>query len=234
MNNITPPDESQEEGEELNLPDLQAADQWWNSLLVITRKTFKKILDEGGKNAGYLWLLYSKYVDTARAQKTNTVWARNTYLARGLSWERKTVIKYNKLLKRMGLIEKVVRRDPAGRITGTFTKITGIGRKEINGNLHSTVSRECGSDGSVGEIHTNALTNKGEVLDLYNRNTASIIELLKIPQEKIDEAITKCGVGHVIDWLEKMECRMKFEELRDPTAVFMYYVTKHMTQNENG
>jgi len=227
MKNRPEANESKEDLQETHLPDMEAVDDYWYSLLPLPRKTFKKILEAGGKNAGNLLLLYMKYMDTARAQETNQPWATNRYIAKGLSWNRETVIKYNKLLGKMGMIKDITRKDKKGKITGHFMKIIGVPVKPIKQDSHSMELPECGNYQSVVNTDTNALTSKNEVLKLYNSNALRLFKQFKIPVKHINRAVKVCGEGTVIDWLERMEEGAKHEKLRNPTAMFLYYFREH-------
>lgn len=51
--------------------------------------------------------LYLTYYDCAKYQKTNTVWATTSFVARGLNWSQKRVVKCKKVLIELNLIEEI-------------------------------------------------------------------------------------------------------------------------------
>lgn len=90
-------------------------------ILFLTIGKYKMFMSEGatGRDAQSLYL---HLMFTAKLQKTNQIKATDTYLKKGLSMGADKLRKAKNLLKKMGLIKTVVRRDN-GKITGHYIKV---------------------------------------------------------------------------------------------------------------
>lgn len=89
-----------------------------DDLIFITVGMYKMFMKlEFGGDA---FLLYSHLMFTARRQKTNSVYAKDVYLKKGLGWGGDKVKRTKSILKKMGLIEYIRRVDPK---TGKFTEV---------------------------------------------------------------------------------------------------------------
>lgn len=107
------------------------------SAVIIPKQTFELLLKERGGDK--LLALYSTYYWVAKWQNTNQPWATLKYMAKKLGWTRETVSKYNKILKRLELIEDVQPRDKkTGRLKKRYIKVkfiiknSTIGRSVVN------------------------------------------------------------------------------------------------------
>ena len=93
--------------------------------VIIPKQTFELLLNE--KNGSRLIALYGTYYWVAKWQKTNQPWATGIYASKKLGWSRQTVCKYNKALKKLGLIEDVQPRDSkTGKLKKRFIKVKFI------------------------------------------------------------------------------------------------------------
>lgn len=74
----------------------------------------------------YAIKLYLFYIKTNILQKNNPIYATNSFCAEGLGWDKKTIVKYKKILVEKRLIEVIRKRNEKGRIRKTFVKINYI------------------------------------------------------------------------------------------------------------
>lgn len=90
--------------------------------IFVTVSKYKLFLSRGkiGMDA---YLLYSHYIFTARLQKTQSVWANNTYVREGLHWGKERLLKAKKLLKELQLIEIVQKKDDKGKFSKSYIKV---------------------------------------------------------------------------------------------------------------
>lgn len=93
-----------------------------NDLIFVTVAKYKLFFSYGevGLDA---YLLYSHLMFTARTQKTNSVWANNTYLRGGLHWGKDRLNKAKNLLFDLGLINQVEKRDEQGKFEGHYIEV---------------------------------------------------------------------------------------------------------------
>ena len=88
--------------------------------------TIDKIKKECGKNSGDCLLLYFELQKHSRMQKTNTVYALNDFLMKGLSWGRERLQKAKKNLLDCGLITEVQRVNKEGKFEGKYIQVNFI------------------------------------------------------------------------------------------------------------
>lgn len=79
-----------------------------------------KTLEKNAPNA--LWL-YMFYYETAKKQKTNIIKCTNDFVAKGLNWNIKTVIKYKTFLMDLEIIKNVVRKNKNKKGNGYYVKL---------------------------------------------------------------------------------------------------------------
>jgi hypothetical protein len=93
-----------------------------NDLIFVTVAKYKLFFSYGevGLDA---YLLYSHLMFTARTQKTNSVWANNTYLRGGLHWGKDRLNKAKNLLFDLGLINQVEKRGEGGKFEGHYIEV---------------------------------------------------------------------------------------------------------------
>lgn len=159
-------------------------------VIIFTKATFERLLRT--ENFEELWALYSFYAYTSKWQETRQPKATVSYVAKGMKWDRKKVMKYRLKLKELGLIEDVIRKDNVGKILGHYVKINYVlnedSTKDIlvelrkkfhspddgdsgktSKNFHSPKKPQCGSSHSVGISSPNAYNNK-EMLSTNSLN----------------------------------------------------------------
>ena len=83
--------------------------EWTRGNIFITVVTYRRMLSL--ENPTDAIALYSHLIFTARLQKTNQVWANDTYLRIGLKWGWKRLKQAKAALKKLDLIEYIQRRD---------------------------------------------------------------------------------------------------------------------------
>ena len=84
----------------------------------------------GHKDTGDLLALYMFYCYTAKWQKTNSVKCTSTYCTNGLGWGKDRFFRTKKRLVELGYIRPIERRNENNQITGHFTQIGFIPKKE--------------------------------------------------------------------------------------------------------
>jgi len=138
-------------------------------LVFVTVAKYKLFLSYGkiGMNA---YLLYSHLMFTARLQKTDTVWAKDLYIRKGLNWGSQKLLKAKALLKDLNLIETIKKRDKKGKIEGWYikvkTKTSFLEIEDVQNN--NSVQNTCNplvDEPTSGFQETNALTNKYKCLN---------------------------------------------------------------------
>jgi hypothetical protein len=83
--------------------------EWTRGNIFITVVTYRRMLTL--ENPTDAIALYSHLIFTARLQKTNQVWANDTYIKNGLKWGWKRLKQAKADLSRLGLIDYIQRRD---------------------------------------------------------------------------------------------------------------------------
>jgi hypothetical protein len=105
--------------------------------------------------------LYEHYQFTSLLQKTNSVWALDTYCRQGLDWGRDRYDKAKALLKDLDLIEEWRDRDEKGRLGTKYVKVK-TKRVELE-PVHLSENPQVGKT-TCGKTTTNALTKKVNAL----------------------------------------------------------------------
>lgn len=105
--------------------------------------------------------LYEHYQFTALLQRTNSVWALDTYCRQGLDWGRDRYDKAKNLLKDLDLIEEYQEKDGKGRFTKKYVKVK-TKRVELE-PVRLSENPQAGEPAS-GKTTTNALTKKVNAL----------------------------------------------------------------------
>lgn len=89
---------------------------------------------------GFLYVLYSFYYKTARWQKTNQPKCTNSFVTNFLKCDRKTVIKYKKILIELGLIRPIKKIGKNGQIVGHFIHVNYVWNKDtVRGFNHRPI-----------------------------------------------------------------------------------------------
>jgi len=91
-------------------------------LLICTVGLYKLFMAHGRKGHEAL-SLYLHLMFTARLQETNQVKANQTYLCKGLNIGKVKLKNLKSLLRKLGLIEYVQKRDLDGRINGQYIRV---------------------------------------------------------------------------------------------------------------
>jgi hypothetical protein len=107
--------------------------EWTRGNIFITIVTYRRMLSL--ENPTDAVALYSHLIFTARLQKTNQVWANDTYLRNGLKWGWKRLKHAKADLSRLGLIDYIQRRDHSTqRYKKTYIRINYIVNKNKLGS----------------------------------------------------------------------------------------------------
>jgi hypothetical protein len=122
--------------------------------------------------------LYEHYQFTALLQKTNSVWALDTYCRQGLDWGRTKYDKAKSLLKDLDLIEEYQEKDEKGQFGKKYIKVRT--RKVELEPTRLSEKRQAGLTAS-GETTTNALTKK---INASTRNINSFNEETRAIRKK--------------------------------------------------
>jgi hypothetical protein len=100
--------------------------------------------------------LYVFYYYTAKYQQTNSAWATNGFVAKGLHWSVRKVMKVRKDLIRLGFITTIKRRDPKTKqFTKWYVAVKYMWRRNTLQTQYDDF-QHTGPDHSVDEYHTNA------------------------------------------------------------------------------
>lgn len=142
------------------------------SLLISTKKTMDLLLKQ--PKPADLIALYMFYIYTSKWQGTWQIKATTDYVANGLGWCKKKVIRVKKDMLELRLIEDIVKRSKSGKVTGHYIKL------RYPCNINTTVEKEQG----VEETHTNAYTNN-------NINTGTNINKCFAESETSEPKIVK-------------------------------------------
>ena len=139
--------------------------------------------------------LYCFYYYTAKWQKTNQPKATTSYVAQGMKWEKDKIQQVKGRLKKLGLIEDIIKTDEFGKIIGHYIHVNFIWSKD---KIHVRDSPTEGFFPPVVKTATNALnTNNKNALNTntqilenfpdWNTNEefkSSITEYLQLRKEK--------------------------------------------------
>lgn len=102
--------------------------------IIISKHTMDDFLKED--NPVDLIGLYAFYYYTAKWQKTNIIKALKVYVLKGAKIGKPRFEKANNTLKKMNLIETVVRKDNKGKITGWYIKLNFIWKQDTVNSLN--------------------------------------------------------------------------------------------------
>lgn len=124
--------------------------------------------------------VYLRYMYVCRMQQTNSVWATDSYMMKGLGWGKEKFYKAKALLKELSLIELKKTRSDDGTLGKSYivvkTKITPMECSSVPVNKR-LVKPESGKQ------ETNALTNN--INALTNKENAYIPDSQEKPQKSI-------------------------------------------------
>ena len=103
-------------------PDTYRVDENQDYLPPLTVGMYRAFLAKGRAGIQAL-MVYLHLLFTYRLQRTDHVYATNDYIQRGLSMGERIIKSAKGLLRKMGLIETIRRRDDKGRIAKTYLKL---------------------------------------------------------------------------------------------------------------
>jgi len=105
-----------------------------DEVIMVSKATLDRLFQAGEKDgikASSLVSLYTLYNYTCKWQKTNQVWANDTYVAKKLGISVGTARKYRIILQDLGLIEAKSRvKDERGRWTKPYVKVKHVFKKK--------------------------------------------------------------------------------------------------------
>ncbi len=129
-------------------------------LLFCTVGLYKLFLSQKGGHDAFQ--LYIHLMFTARLQETNQVWAKNSYLMKGLGMGTPRLKKAKALLKKLGLVEYVQSRKNDGTMGEVYIKMNFITREPTAGIVTAPpVSRPTGASRQMLKMNKeNALKEK--------------------------------------------------------------------------
>lgn len=164
-------------------------------ITVLTNKTINVLLKE---NADAL-ALYIFYTGVARTQKTNKVWANDTFCRTGLGFGEKRFKKAKEVLLKYNLVEFLTPRQK-GRFSKPYVKVNYLFKKaslkEIDRNPEKpepvTVVSEQRGTNALSKDSLNALSKNKEERE---KNTSQISYLLEIPKEDVRDFCTKFKIS---------------------------------------
>ena len=105
-----------------------------DEVVIVSKATLDKLFQASkneGVKASSLVGLYTLYNYTCKWQKTNQVWANDTYVAKKLGISSGTARKYKRILQDLGLIEAKSRvKDEKGRWTKPYVKVKHVFKRK--------------------------------------------------------------------------------------------------------
>ncbi len=125
-----------------------------NEVIVMSLETVCKLYATNGDSAN-LYLFYHK---TSKLQKTNQVWAVNSFTMKGLGWGKSRLTKATKVLKDLGLIENIQVRGEDGKMKGSYIKINYL--KGSTSQQNHRYQKPQAVETTGGKQTTNALSSK--------------------------------------------------------------------------
>ena len=133
-------------------------------LLFLTVGMYKLFLSQQGGHDAFQ--LYMHLMFTARLQETNQVWARDTYLMKGLGIGTPRLKKAKALLKKLGLIEYVRNRKEDGTLDKVYIKMNFVTREPTTGIIiHPVDSHTTGASRQMLKVNKlNALNEEEKAL----------------------------------------------------------------------
>lgn len=99
--------------------------------------------------------LYLIYMKQASVQNNYSTYSHNTFVAKALWWDEKTVSKYRKCLLDIWCIEAIIRRWNTGKVEWHYTKVNSYAP-----SIQNTVWPQGGFEPEVVQIPTNTIINK--------------------------------------------------------------------------
>lgn len=96
--------------------------EWSHNTLSISNKSYDRIL-AGAEHPAECIAVYMHLVRTARWQKTNSVWAKNTYIKNGLKLGDKRLKRAKAELRALKLIDYIQKRNDKGQLGDTYIVI---------------------------------------------------------------------------------------------------------------
>ncbi len=223
-------EEKQEKKRAVSLPDMETIDNFWSNILAVTINMFEKIMIVGGKDAGNVLIMYMRYMLIAKMQKTNQVYATNSFMAKGLTWDIGKVKKYKSILMANEIILTVQRRNKNGTFGKQYLRILGMGRKVDKVDNRRVDYPPAGKNRPPVNYPTSALTQESKMLKLKNKTVVRIIKTFEINEVIVNLAVAKIGEGNVIDLLESIEAYNEKEKVKCATALFRTLVDRKLEQ----
>ena len=114
------------------------------------------------------WGLYSFYYMTAKSQKTNRVWATDSFVKKGLNWGKDRLLRTKKELVSMGLIEPIKTRGKGGKMGKTYIQVKYILTAKKREELTSDQCAENRLVGDASPVHCFHTSGKTETNALRN------------------------------------------------------------------
>ncbi len=96
--------------------------EWFHNTLSISNKSYDRIL-AGAEHPAECIAVYMHLVRTARWQKTNSVWANNSYIKNGLKLGDKRLKRAKAELRALKLIDYIQKRNDKGQLGDTYIVI---------------------------------------------------------------------------------------------------------------
>lgn len=141
-----------------------------NQLIILSKQTIDEFLKQN--NPADLISLYTFYYYTAKWQKTNHPKCTDNYIKKGLKWGISRIQNAKTVLKNLGLIQTIQRRDKKGKVIGWYIKMNYLWRNiTLNeyGIIQNTQKQQV-DETTSGKQETNALSvNNINALSVNNK-----------------------------------------------------------------
>lgn len=148
-----------------------------DDLLIINKSTIENLFSLHDDNALVLYLFYYK---TAKWQKTNQIFANDSYIRKCLNWGSNKVTNAKNTLKEAGLIEIIQKREN-NKISGWYIKIKYFDNSKNTQKQELQNASSCNQETNALKEYIKCLENKIEMLT--KENTKKVVDDKILEQE---------------------------------------------------
>lgn len=115
-------------------------------IIMVTTETIHKLFSyENGSDVVALYMFYHKQ---CKMQGTNQSFSTGDFVKKGMKWGNVRFLSAKAILKELGLIEDIVKRDDKGQVEGWYVKLNFI--RSLNKAILSTSAETHPVDESTG------------------------------------------------------------------------------------
>lgn len=160
-----------------------------NNILILSKQTMDLFLAE--ENPADLIAVYLFYYHTAKWQGTNQPKATDTYVRKGLKLGRMRVEAAQKVLIRLGLIERVITKKERGKFEGWYMKIKYIWKAETEQKVHLSEIKQMEKNDHLSDFpHVDGSTSGQTATNALSVNNLNALSVNNQMQSVADESAT--------------------------------------------